>query len=133
MSRQVQRAAPGISGPGQLGDDRFRFGGNSADPPGQQRDPQEQHAQDGRHPDQGDAGVAAARLLEGGDAVRDRLHAGQGRRAAGKGAQDQEQGDPPGQSCSRSMGGGSTTVPSEPVRYRTRPTPTVRNIIARKK
>ncbi|MCK7481527.1 MAG: hypothetical protein M0C28_33380 [Candidatus Moduliflexus flocculans] len=44
-----------------------------------------------RHPDQRDAGVAAARLLEGGDAVRDGLDAGQRRGAAGEGVQEQEE------------------------------------------
>ena len=59
----------------------------------QERDAQEQGAQDGRHPDQRDAGIAAARFLEGRDAVGDGLDAGQGGGAAGERAQDQEERD----------------------------------------
>jgi hypothetical protein len=46
-------------------------------------DAQKEHDQDAAHPDQGDAGVAAARLFEGGDAVGDGLDAGQGGGAIG--------------------------------------------------
>ncbi len=87
---QVGSALAAEDRAGQLRDDGFLLGGHGADGTGQETDAQEERAQDGRHPDQRDAGVAAARLAEGGDAVGDRLDAGQGRGAAGKGVQDQE-------------------------------------------
>ncbi len=77
----------------QLRDDRLCFGGNSADLASQESNTKKERPQDSRHPDQGNAGIVAARLLKGRDAIGDRFHSGQRCRAAGKGVQDQEQRD----------------------------------------
>ena len=74
----------------QLRDHRLHFRWHCADLARQESDAQEEDTQDGRHPDQRDAGVAAARLFEGSDAVRDRLNAGECGGAARKRVQDQE-------------------------------------------
>ena len=52
--------------------------------------PISKRAEDGRHDQQGGAGILAAGFLESGDAVRDGLNPGDRSGAVGKGAQDQE-------------------------------------------
>jgi len=59
----------------------------------QECDAKHQGAKDYRHHDEGCAGIFAARCFEGCDAVGNGLNAGEGRGAAGKSFEDQEEGD----------------------------------------
>ena len=54
------------------------------------RDAEEEHAQDDGHPHERGGGVLGLRLLEGGDAVGDRLDAGERGGARREGAEDEE-------------------------------------------
>ena len=86
---------------------------------GQESDRQAIRSPGCRHPQQGNAGILTARFFKGGDAIGDGFNACQRGGAVGKSPQDQEQGQR-GQ-ASFPISGGSTTVPSVPVRIADKP------------
>ena len=91
LDEEVEEALPEDLA-GELGDDGLLDHRSQMVVPRQERDAHEERDEDDAEPPEHDAGVPGFRRLEGGNAVGDGLHAGEGRAPRGEGPEDEKDG-----------------------------------------